>query len=79
MMTLKNSYITILKEIEKMRADGLDEDTIKYTILAKYNESNIEKIKTEASWEKEEKTEKLEQKNKKKRRLKNFGKKQNLI
>jgi hypothetical protein len=72
MMTLKKSYTAILKEIEKMRADGLDDDTIKYTIQAKYNESNIEKIKTEANWEKEEKMEKLEQKNKQKKKTEEF-------
>jgi len=51
---MKKSYINIVKEIEKMRADGLDDDTIKYALQAKYNESNIEHIYTQAEWERDD-------------------------
>ena len=50
---MKKSYINIVREIEKMRADGLDDDTIQYALQAKYNESNIEHIYTQANWEQE--------------------------
>jgi len=52
---MKKSYINIVKEIEEMKADGLDANTIESVLMAKYQESNIGHIYKQAEWEQEEK------------------------
>ena len=49
----KKSYIAIKKEIEEMKGKGFAEETIVSVLRAKYNESSIERIYTEAQWERE--------------------------
>jgi len=58
---MKKSYIAIKKEIEEMKAKGFDEETIESVLRAKYNESSIERIYTEAQWEQEDKLEAIEE------------------
>jgi len=58
---MKKSYIAIMREIEKMKSDGLDKNTIESVLKAKYNESSIERIYTEAQWERDEELEEIDE------------------
>jgi len=69
---VKNSYTAIKREIEELEAQGFDRETIKAILQAKYKESNIERIKTKASWEKEEKMDTLIQKREKQKKTEEF-------
>jgi len=51
---MKKSYIAIVREIEEMREKGLDDDTISNVLRAKYDETSIERMYTEAQREREE-------------------------
>ena len=56
----KKSYSAISKEIEEMKTNGLDDDMISSVLQAKYNESSIQKIYSEALKEREEELQALE-------------------
>src|SRR6056297_971337 len=58
---MAKSYITIREEIEELKARGFDEKTIESVLQAKYRESNIQRIYTEAEWEEENVNDKEEQ------------------
>ena len=58
---MSKSYIAIREEIEELKTRGYDETTILSVLQAKYQESNIERIYTEAKWEEEKEIEEEEQ------------------
>ena len=62
----KRSYQTIAREIDELERQGYDRPSIEAILEAKYKESNIERIRTEARWEEEKQQEKLEKKNERK-------------
>jgi len=49
----EKSYRAIKKEIEELESKGYDEASIEAVLEAKYQESNIQRIRTEAHWEEE--------------------------